>query len=87
MMSIGHNVDLALVKKSGAGGFIGVGLNRSFIIARSNNAAMSVGDTFTPLLTINGNNSTFTGDVTATTFIGALSGNASSATTAGSTLN
>ncbi|CCF31006.1 Outer membrane autotransporter barrel domain protein [Weissella confusa LBAE C39-2] len=54
----GNNGDIALVKKNGNSGFLGIGsmqLGGAFRIKRSNNASISPSDTFTDMFTVDVN--------------------------------
>lgn len=54
----GNNGDIALVKKNGASGFLGIGafqLGNAFRIKQSNNAAISPSDTFTDMFMVDVN--------------------------------
>jgi hypothetical protein len=93
MINVGNDNDLALVKKNGSKGFIGVGSNTGFAVKRSNATAVDPSNTFTDLFTVSssgvanavgGFTGTFSGTFNGTisgTLTGSLNGNASTATT------
>ncbi|AZU98525.1 hypothetical protein [Acinetobacter phage AbTZA1] len=93
MINVGNNNDLALVKKAGGAGFVGVGSNTGFVVKRSNATSVDPSNTFTDLLWVTtagvvqsagGFSGTFTGTFNGTisgTLTGSLNGNASTATT------
>lgn len=92
MINVGNNSDLALVKKAGGAGFVGVGSNAGFAVKRSNLTTVDPSNTFTDLFTVSsagvanavgGFTGTFTGTFNGTisgTLTGSLNGNASTAT-------
>ncbi|QKN88179.1 long tail fiber, distal part [Acinetobacter phage Abraxas] len=93
MINVGNNNDLALVKKSGGAGFVGVGSNTGFVVKRSNAATVHPSNTFSDLFWVTtagvassagGFSGTFTGTFNGTisgTLTGSLNGNASTAST------
>ncbi|AFL47660.1 tail fiber protein [Acinetobacter phage ZZ1] len=93
MINVGNNSDLALVKKVGGAGFIGVGSNAGFAVKCSNASSVDPSNTFTNLFTVSsagvanavgGFTGTFSGTFNGTisgTLTGSLNGNASTATT------
>ncbi|CAL1777268.1 tail fiber protein [Tegunavirus sp. BRC001] len=93
MINVGNNSDLALVKKVGGAGFIGIGANTPFRVSKSNGTWVDPSHTFTELFTVSssgvanavgGFTGTFSGTFNGTisgTLTGSLNGNASTATT------
>ncbi|QQO96442.1 long distal fiber subunit [Acinetobacter phage Minot] len=93
MINVGNDKDLALVKKRGSKGFIGVGADTPFSVSKSNANWVDPTHTFTELFTVSsagvanavgGFTGTFSGTFNGTisgTLTGSLNGNASTATT------